>query len=265
MSGDRIAAVARQRLADHLAGARYRSLSGEYRLDDVDQAYAAQRVLLELLEENGRGAVVGYKIAVTSKAIQDLVGIDQPCAAAILAGSVRQSPAELSLGDFVRLGLEFELAVKIGRDMPAATGPYDAASVLDFVDTCMASFELIEDRDADYSDLDAISLIADNGWNGGVVLGSPSPSWRDLDWRATSVSLRYNDEVPETATTGAAMGNPFESLAWMANLMAVQGRPVTAGMIVITGSTLATRYPKAGDTATYEVAGLGSASVTVTD
>lgn len=264
MNEDRIAAVARHRLREHLDRTPYEALPDDLRLDDLDQAYAAQRSLLRLLEDNGRGAVAGYKIAITSKAIQDLVGLDRPCGAAILAGSVHQSPAELAIGDFLRLGLEFELAVRLGRDMPASSGPYDAETVGDFIDSCMASFELIEDRAADYSNLDAHSLISDNGWCGGVVLGAPSSAWRDLDLRTAPVSLAYNDEPIETATTGAAGGNPLDSLAWVANLMADQGRPVEAGMVVITGSTLATRFAKAGDVVTYTIDGIGSVAVQVT-
>ena len=79
------------------------------------------------------------------------------------------------------------------------------------------------------------------------------------------MSLAYNDEPIETATTAAAGGNPLESLAWVANLMADQGRPVEAGMVVITGSTLATRFAKAGDVATYTIDGIGSVTVQVTD
>ena len=64
--------------------------------------------------------------------------------------------------------------------------------------------------------------------------------------------------------TGAAMGHPFEGLAWLANLLAGRGRAMQAGEIVITGSALRTRFPEAGDEVTYRIEGLGETSVRIT-
>ncbi len=68
----------------------------------------------------------------------------------------------------------------------------------------------------------------------------------------------------ETATTGAALGEPLNALAWVANVLGGQGRPLEAGMWVMTGSSLRTRFAEAGDRAVYTVEGLGSVEVTVT-
>jgi 2-keto-4-pentenoate hydratase len=68
----------------------------------------------------------------------------------------------------------------------------------------------------------------------------------------------------DRGVTGAAMGHPFEGLAWLANLLASRGRGMKAGEIVITGSALRTRFPEAGDAVTYRIAGLGEATVQVT-
>ncbi len=130
----------------------------------------------------------------------------------------------------------------------------------------MPAFELIEDRASDYARLDAVSLVADNCWCGGIVLGKATGAWRDLDLTGNPVRLEYTSggrtEV-ETANTGAALGNPLNALAWVANLLGGQGRPLQAGMWVMTGSTLRTRFAEAGDRAVYSVEGLGSVEVTV--
>ena len=72
-----------------------------------------------------------------------------------------------------------------------------------------------------------------------------------------------NGEFVENGVTGDAMGHPFESVAWVAGLLAGQGKQLRAGMIVMTGSTLATRFPEAGEEYRYEVEGLGSVSATL--
>jgi 2-keto-4-pentenoate hydratase len=128
------------------------------------------------------------------------------------------------------------------------------------------AFELVEDRASDYARLDAISLVADNCWCGGIVLGQAAGDWRGLDLSATPVRLEYTRDGTaevEAADTGAALGNPLNALAWVANVLAGQGRPLEAGMWVMTGSTLRTRFAEAGDRAVYTVEGLGSVEVDV--
>ena len=120
----------------------------------------------------------------------------------------------------------------------------------------MPAFELIDDRHADYDDIDALSILVDNSWCGGVVLGPRRTDWRALDLASTPASLGINDTAPEPAVTGAAMGHPLTR--WSGSpISSPPGTPLEAGMIVMTGSTLATRFPDVGDRFVYEIEGLG--------
>lgn len=262
----RIERVAEALEAQHAARARFEPLAGDMALDSLDEAYAAQRALIQRWSEGARGPIAGYKIALTSKAVQELCGVDHPCAGAIFGSTVHESPATVARQDFVRLGLEFELCFRLGSDLPSGPQPYTAETVRDAVDAAVPAFELVEDRASDYSKLNAISLVADNCWCGGIVVGRATGDWRSLDLTATPVRLEYsqggNTEV-ETATTGAALGNPLGALAWVANVLGGQGRPLQAGMWVMTGSTLRTRFAEAGDRAVYTVEGLGSVEIAV--
>jgi 2-keto-4-pentenoate hydratase len=163
----------------------------------------------------------------------------------------------------MHLGLEFELGLRLGADLSASGAPHTRASVADHVATCMPAFELIEDRGADYGDLDAASILTDKCWCGGVVLGPEVADWRQLDLVNAAVTLIWNGEAVDRGVTGAAMGHPFEGLAWLANLLASRGRAMKAGEVVITGSALRTRFPKAGDEITYRIEGLGETTVRV--
>jgi 2-keto-4-pentenoate hydratase len=255
------------RIAQHLYNAhdsrsKFENLAGELKPQSMIDAYEVQKTLNGLWSESGRGPIAGYKIALTSKAIQELVGVDKPVGAAVFASSIHLSPAIIHIDNFVRLGLEFELAFTISKDVPEKN-IFDAASIVEFVDSAMPAFELIEDRAADYSDLDPMSLIADNAWCGGIVIGKPSKAWKQINLANAPVRLSYNDNEMENANTGAAMGNPLNSLAWLATLLSGQGRPLKAGDIVMSGSTLATKFAERGDRAVYEVAGLGSVEVRV--
>ena len=262
----RIEAVAEALEAQHANRDRFEPLSGPLALDTLDEAYAAQRVLIQRWSAGARGPIAGYKIALTSKAVQELVGVDHPCAGAIFASTVHDSPATVKRADFVRRGLEFELCLRLGSALPGGPQPYTAESVRDAVDAAVPAFELVEDRNSDYSKLDANSLVADNCWCGGIVLGQATGDWRALDLASNPVRLEYTGggrTETETAVTGAALGNPLNALAWVANVLGGQGRPLEAGMWVMTGSTLKTRFAEAGDHANYTVEGLGSVEVSV--
>jgi 2-keto-4-pentenoate hydratase len=263
---EKVERVAETLAGQHAARERFEPLAGDLALDSLDEAYAAQRALIQRWSEGTRGPIAGYKIALTSRAVQELCGVDHPCAGAIFGSTVVESPATVARGDFVRLGLEFELCLRLGRDLPGGPQPYTAETVRDAVDMAVPAFELVEDRASDYTKLNAISLVADNCWCGGIVLGQVTGDWRSLDLSANPVRLEYSHggaTETETATTGAALGDPLNALAWVANVLCGQGRPLEAGMWVMTGSTLKTRFAEAGDRAVYTVEGLGSVEVDV--
>lgn len=262
----KIERVAEALEAQHAARARFEPLAGPLDLGTLDEAYAAQRALIQRWSAGARGPIAGYKIALTSKAVQELCGVDHPCAGAIFGSTLHTSPATVARAGFVRLGLEFELCFRLGSSLPGRPQPYTAESVRDAVDAAVPAFELVEDRASDYARLNAISLVADNCWCGGIVLGQATGDWRDLDLSANPVRLEYTGggkTETESATTGAALGNPLNALAWVANVLAGQGRSLEAGMWVMTGSTLRTRFAEAGDRAVYTVDGLGSVEVDV--
>jgi 2-keto-4-pentenoate hydratase len=260
----KVTRIARQIFEGHERRRRFERLRGELACASLEEAYDVQDEVHRLFREAGWGELAGHKIALTSKAIQELCGVDQPAGGAIFARTVHRSPATVRMADFMHLGLEFELGVRLGADLPASGAPYMRASVAGAVAACMPAFELIEDRGADYGDLDAASILTDKCWCGGVVLGAERTDWRRLDLASAPVELLWNGEVVDQGVTGAAMGHPFEGLAWLANLLASRGRAMKAGEIVITGSALRTRFPEAGDEITYRIEGLGETSVRVT-
>lgn len=240
---------------------RFRPLRGADAPTDLDDAYRIQERVDRLL--GGANGSAGHKIALASKAVQELCGIDSPAYGALPAAGVRRSPAALKASAFVRLGLEFEIAVTMGRDAPPEDAPWDRESIADRVAHCAPAFETVDDRGADYADLDAASVVADRCWCAGAVLGPPSAAWRGLDLAAAPAALTWNGEIVDRGTAGASMGHPFEGLAWVANHLAARGRTLAAGEIVITGSALATRFPEPGDEIAYAVEGLGEARVRV--
>ena len=260
---DRAAALANRLFAEHAEGRPFRRLRGADRPASLDEGYRVQRLLNRRFAEAGRGAPAGYKVGLTSEAIQTMYGSDQPISGVVFETAVHRSPARIALSRYARLGIEFELAAEVGTTFRPEDAPFALDDSAARIAACMPAFELIEDRHADHDDVDALSILADNAWCAGVVLGPRRTDWRTLDLAGTPVSLRVNDAPPAAAVTGAAMGNPLNSLVWLANQFASRGTPLEAGMIVMTGSTLATRFPDAGDRFVYEIKGLGTVEATI--
>ena len=150
----------------------YRNLPDELRPASIAEAYAAQEAYYRLAEAS-YGAVGGAKIATTTKVMQQLMGIDHPCGGAVFSRTIHASPALLRGADFVNLRIESEIALKLDADLPASGAPWTRDKVAPAVVAAMPAFELIEDRNADYAKTEALSLIVENCWNGGIVIGTP--------------------------------------------------------------------------------------------
>jgi 2-keto-4-pentenoate hydratase len=230
----------------------------------VDEAYAMQERLHALMTEV-YGPVVGYKIALTTPVMQQMVGLHTPIAGAIMGGAIRPSPVTLRRTDYVRLGVECEIAVQLGRDLPAAQAPYRRDQVADAVAAVMPAFELVDDRQADYTQLAAhvLTLIADNAWNAGIVLGSPLRDWRTIDLAAARGVMLINGTVVGEGHGRDVMGHPIEALLWLVNMLAQRGKSLTQGMMVMTGSIVATKFVNSGDTVGLSVNGLGEVRLSV--
>ena len=166
----------------HRTRAGYQNLPLEIAPKTVAEAYAVQEALCARWAER-LGPVAGLKIATTTKVMQQLMGIDHPCGGMIFASCVHRSPATIGKADYVNVRIECELAVKLGESLIPKVAPYTRESVRGAVSEIMAAFELIDDRNADYKTCKALSLIADNAWNAGIVISAsrPLPASLELD------------------------------------------------------------------------------------
>jgi 2-keto-4-pentenoate hydratase len=225
---------------------------------DLDEAYAIRQAFEEIGTARGRGGVAGFKIGLTTPIMQRLCGVDEPCYGAIFAGEVHHGRAELPVANYCRLGIETEIAVRLGEDPPQGGG---ADRVAGAVESCMAAIELLEDLRHDYKRLSAAAMVAGNVWNAGIVLGPPVTDWRRLDLAQVTARLTINGREIGSGKGGDVMGNPLNALAWLADKRAAQGAPLKRGMIVMTGSMVPIQFPNAGDRAVVEVDGLGTAEL----
>lgn len=242
---------------------RFTQLAGNDRPSDMDEAYEVQGEVYRLMmEQSGFSGFSGHKVALTSPAIQEMCGVSEPAYGAILTEYVHANNHVAKSDEFIRMGIEFEVAVEIGEDLPLGADQ-TKESVAPYISAVMPAFELIDDRDADYAHLDAISLLADRCWCSGIVLGTRNEDWRHLDIGKLQSEVVWNGVADENGHTGDALGHPLNSVAFVANHLGKRGQVLKAGAVIMTGSALKTRFPKAGDTATYRIEGLGEVSTRV--
>ncbi|MFV0294960.1 MAG: 2-keto-4-pentenoate hydratase [Hyphomicrobiaceae bacterium] len=249
------AAAARSSAEAHASRRRYANLDGDLEPATLEDAYAAQEALRAIWEPS-RGPVAGLKIAVTTKVMQELMGIDAPCSGMIYARTIHTSPYELVLATHQNVVLEFELAVRVGRTLGKKATPWTRDEVRAEVTEAMAAYELIEDRHAVYKETRPTTLIADNTWNAGIILGPAIkvPASLPLD------GLKGRLEMPSGTREGVT-DDPMGALAWCVNLAADRGRPLEAGQVVITGSVIPTLPIAAGEHFTFTLDGIGTVKI----
>ena len=229
----------------------------------AEEAYAIQDAFVALRAQE-RGAIVGYKIALATKAMQAFVGVDAPQAGRVLHGTVQRSPGRVRAADYGRLIVEFEIGVRMADDLPAADAPFSRQRVAGAVGAIMPAFELADDRGADYAFLKRhpLDLIADNTWNEGAVLGEEK-DWRGLDLATLRGRAGINGVAVGEGTGADALGHPFDAVGWVAGHLASLGRGLLRGDFVITGSLVTSKFVQPGDRVEFELDGIGAVALAV--
>jgi 2-keto-4-pentenoate hydratase len=247
-------------LAEHKANTQFKPFERPGGPASIPDAYDIQERYVELLRAE-HGDRIGYKVGLTSKPMQQFCGIDHPIAGVVLARRAHRSGASIRRGDFGRLGLEFEIAVRLKSDVPATASPMTADQIEPHIGGVCAAIELVDDRAADYAHLDVLALLADNSWNGGIVLSEFVGQWPDL---AEVLGKATRDGAAVGEGHGRdILGHPFNSVAWLAAHLATRGERLQAGQIVMTGSVMKTVFPNEDATYAFSLDRIGDVSVVV--
>jgi len=261
MNEKSIIGAARWIVDQHSQKKNYANLPESFGIGGLDDAYLVQQEVVGFFQ-NQRGRIGGHKLALTSKPIQQLCGLDHPCAGQLFHSEIHYGKHDLQLDDFLSVGIEFELAVRIAQDMTSIQGPWNRENILPFIDQVYPAFELVLDRNADYQNLDILSVVADNAWSGGAVLGTECSEWQHHDFDRLPVEKIINGKK-ETSVTGQALGNPMNSVVWLANFLNQSGSLIRAGQILMTGSTFATHPAEKGDVIEYFIDQIGMVKIEI--
>ncbi|MBU6429596.1 MAG: fumarylacetoacetate hydrolase family protein [Cyanobacteria bacterium REEB65] len=207
----------------------------------------------------GKGpARVGYKVGLTSRAMQQWLGIDQPDYGTLLSDMIVADGATADLRSLLQPRIEAEVAFVLGQDLDQAF--VSAAEVLRATDFVLPALEIVDSRIEGWK-FKVCDTIADNASSGLFVLGSRRTALDGLDLRLCGMALRKNGEVAVTGAGAACLGNPVSAVAWLANALHSLGEPLRAGHIVLSGALGPVVEVAAGDVFEAEIAQLGKVGV----
>jgi len=230
---------------------------------DRAQAYQAQWALWDACGEPG----IGWKIAATSQAGQQHIGVSGPLAGRLLASRCHSPGSVISLqGNRMRV-IEAEFAFRLGRDVTGtAAQPLAVQEVMSAVADLHLAIEIPNSRYANFVTAGEGALIADFACACHVVLGEAvQQPWRSLDLAAHQVSALVNGVTVAQGQGANVLGDPRWALTWLANELIGQGRCLKAGDTVITGTCVVPVPVQEGDAVTVDFGNLGTLCVTLSD
>ncbi len=193
-------------------------------------------VQYELARRGGAASPGGFKIGATAKRMQEYLGLSGPAAGFMAVGNLYRSGATVQFADFVRPGVECELAVRLARDLPP--GPCTADEAADAVGELMAGIEIVENRYGELLELGVPTLIADQVYHAAAVLGEAGvQDWRSLDIGTLRGRLVVDGHQRDEGVGADLMGHPMNCLAWLAgSSVAAAFCGLKAGQVVMLGS-----------------------------
>lgn len=222
----------------------------------VDAYHIQQRVLASRIEKGEK--IIGKKIGVTSKVVQDMLNVHQPDFGYLLDGMVYNEGESIPMSSLIQPKAEGEIAFVLKKDL---MGPgITSADVLAATEGVMACFEIVDSRIEDWK-IKIQDTVADNASCGVFVLGDRLVPVENLDLSLCGMVVEKNGEIIGTGAGVAALGSPVNAVCWLANTLGQLGIPLKAGEVILSGS-LAPLFPvAAGDSLRVSIGGIGGCSV----
>ena len=219
-------------------------LTADYPEIEVTDSYRIQEHVISSFLAAGR-KVKGYKIGLTSKAMQEMIGSTEPDFASMVDSMFIDEESELAMSDWTAPMIGIELAFVMKEKL---SGPgVNVAEVIRATDFVLPSIEIVDFRVAIAPGMDVRDTIADLAAVGGVVLGGNPIALNDIDVRDVQGSLIINGEEREQGSASAVLGNPLTAVVWLVNKLGEFGVSFEPGDVILSGSFVRALPVQAGD------------------
>ncbi len=239
-----------------------RQLSLQYPDMDFEDAYAIQRAWGEIRYAEGR-KLLGRKIGLTSRAMQQSLNITEPDHGLLLDDMFFEDGSTIALDQFLGVRIEVELAFVLGSNLkgPGCT----IFEVLRATEYVTPALEILDSR-IQMSDPETghqrtlVDTVSDNAADAGIITGGRVVRPHDVDLRWVSALLYRNGIIEESGVAAAVLNHPANGVAWLANKLAPHGVELEAGQIILAGSFTRPVWARAGDTFQADYGPMGSIS-----
>ncbi|MEY8199172.1 MAG: 2-oxopent-4-enoate hydratase, partial [Colwellia sp.] len=230
------------------------------RFDDftIDDAYHVSLRMVERRVQSGE-RIIGKKIGVTSKAVQNMLNVYQPDFGYLTDSMAYSEGEEMPISKLLmQPKAEGEIAFILKKDLmgPGVTN----ADVLAATDCVIPCFEVVDSRIENW-EIKIQDTVADNASCGLFMLGDRAISPRKIDLTTCGMVVEKNGSIISTGAGAAALGSPVNCVTWLANTLGQFGIPLKAGEVILSGSLVPLEPVKAGDHMSVSIGGMGSASV----
>jgi 2-keto-4-pentenoate hydratase len=223
----------------------------------VEDAYAIQTINIERRTSAGE-RVIGRKVGLTSRPMQELLGVDEPDFGVLTDAMIVEDGDLVPLSRLIQPRVEAELAFVLARDL---AGPgVSTATALDAIAGVLPAVEIVDSRVTDWR-IKLVDTVADNASSGLLVVGGRMRPVADLDLRLLGVVVSRGGELLDTGAGAAALGNPARCVAWLANKLGTLGSGLGAGDVVLPGAVHKMVPVRPGDVFRAEFAHLGAVTV----
>jgi len=228
-------------------------IRGELAPGGVLAAYAVQNANTEHALSRGR-RIVGRKIGLTSKAVQEQLGVDSPDFGMLFADMAASDGEEVPFGRVMQAKVEAEVAFVIENDL--AQQQPTLADLISAVAYVVPAIEIVGSRIANW-DIGLLDTVADNASSGLFVLGGEPRKLDGLDLRSCGMVLERGGEAVSSGTGAACLGHPLNAALWLARMMVEVGRPLEAGDVIMSGALGPMIAVSPGDVFAARIDGLG--------
>lgn len=230
------------------------------RPNDIDGAYAVQEINTRHWMGTGR-RVVGRKIGLTSAAVQQQLGVDQPDFGVLFSDMQIDDGGTLEPEKVLQAKAEAEIAVILGKDIASEAATPE--EVLAAAEAFVAAIEIVDSRIADWK-ITFADTVADNGSSSHFVLGRERcRATKDVDLFTCGMVMEVDGKIASTGVGAACLGHPLKAAAWLARTLAVRGQSLRAGDIILTGALGPMVALSPGMQVKAAIGGLGAVSFNV--
>lgn len=231
-------------------------ISERYDIHSLADAYAIQELNTQAALVAGR-RLSGRKIGLTSLAVQQQLGVDQPDFGMLFADMEYRDGESIDTRRLIQPKAEGEIAFVLGRDLPHADTTM--AELLRAVDQLLPALEIVDSAIEDWK-ITLVDTVADNASSGLYVLGKTPVSLAGLDLSLEGMLLEKNGAQAAIGVGAACMGNPLDACLWLAKTMAEAGRPLQAGDVLLSGALGPMVQVQSGDSLRLRLTRLGEVS-----